>query len=81
MKQVNVHGPDDVRLDDVADPEPGPRDAVVRVAARRAVPLLVINRDESPFTELASNLQSGHFVQGAAGEVMPALAEILLEQS
>ncbi len=33
MKQVMVHGPDDWRLDDVADPAPGPRDALVRVAA------------------------------------------------
>jgi len=28
-----VHGPGDVRVDDVREPEPGPRDAVVRVAA------------------------------------------------
>lgn len=33
MRQVRVHGPDDVRLDDVRTPEPGPRDAVVEVAA------------------------------------------------
>jgi threonine dehydrogenase-like Zn-dependent dehydrogenase len=33
VKQVNVHGPDDVRVDDVAEPRPGPRDAVVRVGA------------------------------------------------
>jgi threonine dehydrogenase-like Zn-dependent dehydrogenase len=33
MKQVNVHGPDDVRIDEVPEPEPGPRDAVIRVAA------------------------------------------------
>ena len=33
MKQVNVHGPDDVRLDEVEDPRAGPRDAVVRVSA------------------------------------------------
>lgn len=33
MRQVRVHGPGDVRLDDVADPQPGPGDAVVRVAA------------------------------------------------
>ncbi len=33
MQQVRVHGPDDVRLDEVADPEPGPGDVVVRVAA------------------------------------------------
>jgi threonine dehydrogenase-like Zn-dependent dehydrogenase len=31
--QVNVHGPADVRLDTVEGPEPGPRDAVVRVAS------------------------------------------------
>ena len=33
MKQVNVHGPQDVRLDEIAEPQPGPRDAVVRVSA------------------------------------------------
>jgi threonine dehydrogenase-like Zn-dependent dehydrogenase len=31
--QVRVHGPGDVRVDDVAEPDPGPADAVVRVAA------------------------------------------------
>ena len=33
MKQVRLHGPDDVRIDEVPEPEPGPRDAVVRVEA------------------------------------------------
>ena len=33
MKQIRVHGPHDVRLDEIADPDPGPRDALVRVAA------------------------------------------------
>ena len=33
MKQIRVHGPHDVRLDDLAEPDPGPRDALVRVAA------------------------------------------------
>jgi (R,R)-butanediol dehydrogenase/meso-butanediol dehydrogenase/diacetyl reductase len=33
MKQIRVHGPHDVRLDDVPSPPPGPRDAVVRMAA------------------------------------------------
>ena len=33
MKQVNIHGPGKVQLDDADSPEPGPRDAVVRVAA------------------------------------------------
>ncbi len=32
MQQVRVHGPGDVRVDDVAEPDPGPRDVVVRVA-------------------------------------------------
>ena len=33
MLQVRIHGPDDVRVDEVDDPEPGPSDALVRVAA------------------------------------------------
>jgi threonine dehydrogenase-like Zn-dependent dehydrogenase len=33
MKQVVLHGASDWRLDDVTDPEPGPGDALVRVAA------------------------------------------------
>jgi threonine dehydrogenase-like Zn-dependent dehydrogenase len=33
MLQVRVHGPGDVRVDDVPEPVPGPRDAIVRVAA------------------------------------------------
>jgi threonine dehydrogenase-like Zn-dependent dehydrogenase len=33
MLQVRVHGPGDVRVDDVPEPDPGPRDVVVRVAA------------------------------------------------
>jgi 2-desacetyl-2-hydroxyethyl bacteriochlorophyllide A dehydrogenase len=33
MRQVRVHGPNDVRLDDVRRSEPGPRDAVVQVSA------------------------------------------------
>lgn len=33
MQQVRLHGPGDVRLDEVREPEPGPRDVVVRVAA------------------------------------------------
>ena len=33
MQQVRVHGPGDVRVDDVPEPDPGPGDVVVRVAA------------------------------------------------
>ena len=33
MKQVQIFGPGDLRLEDVPEPEPGPRDVVLRVAA------------------------------------------------
>jgi threonine dehydrogenase-like Zn-dependent dehydrogenase len=33
MKQIRVHGPNDVRLDERPSPAPGPRDALVRMAA------------------------------------------------
>ena len=33
MKQIVVYGPNDVRLDDIPEPNAGPRDALVRVAA------------------------------------------------
>lgn len=33
MLQLTVHGPNDVRLDDVATPRPGPKDILVRVQA------------------------------------------------
>lgn len=33
MKQIRVHGPNDWRLDDVPEAKPGPRDALVRIAA------------------------------------------------
>jgi len=33
MRQIRVHGPNDVRLDDLPPPEPTERDALVRIAA------------------------------------------------
>ncbi len=33
MKQIMLHGANDWRLDDIAEPEPGARDALIRVAA------------------------------------------------
>src|SRR5829696_7473434 len=33
MQQVRIHGPGDVRVDEVDEPDPGARDVVVRVAA------------------------------------------------
>jgi threonine dehydrogenase-like Zn-dependent dehydrogenase len=31
MKVARLHGVEDVRLDEIQNPEPGPRDAIVRV--------------------------------------------------
>jgi threonine dehydrogenase-like Zn-dependent dehydrogenase len=33
MRQIRIHGPRDVRIDDIDDPRPGPADALVKVAA------------------------------------------------
>ena len=33
MRQVNIHGPNDVRIDEIPPPAAGPRDVVVKVAA------------------------------------------------
>ena len=33
MRQINIHGAGDVRMDEAPTPEPGPRDVVVRVTA------------------------------------------------
>lgn len=33
MKQLMLHGPNDWRLEEIPDPTPGPRDALVRIAA------------------------------------------------
>jgi NAD-dependent deacetylase len=52
---------------------------IVRRTAELGTPLLVINREPSPFSELAERLPSGHFVQGPAGEVLPPLVDVLLD--
>jgi NAD-dependent deacetylase len=52
---------------------------VVHRAAERRIPLLVVNRDPSPFSAMASRIQNGHFVQGPASEVLPPLVDLLLD--
>jgi len=52
---------------------------IVHRTAQRGVPLLVINRDPSPFSNMAQRIQHGHFVQGPAGEVLPPLVNFLLD--
>jgi len=52
---------------------------IVQRTAALARPLLVVNRDPSPFSEMAQRIPSGHFVQGAAGELLPPLVDYLLD--
>ncbi|HKU38303.1 MAG TPA: Sir2 family NAD-dependent protein deacetylase [Polyangiales bacterium] len=50
---------------------------LVEGAYRRRIPLLVINRDPSPFSELAERSARGLFLQAAAGAVLPELVDAL----
>ena len=52
---------------------------IVHRTAERRVPLLVINRDPSPYSTMAERIPSGLFVQGPAGEVLPPLVNFLLD--
>ncbi len=52
---------------------------IVHRAAERRIPLLVINRDPSPYSTMAERIPNGLFVQGPAGEVMPPLVNFLLD--
>ena len=53
---------------------------VVRIAAQRGIPLLVVNQDPTPFTEVAERAPQGATLRGAASAVVPALAEAILER-
>jgi NAD-dependent deacetylase len=52
---------------------------IVQVARQRRVPLLVINREPSPFSDIADRAAEGLYVQGPAGEMLPALVAYLLD--
>jgi NAD-dependent deacetylase len=52
---------------------------MVQRAAALGTPLLVVNREPSPFSALAQRMPSGHFVQGPAGEILPPLVDVLLD--
>lgn len=54
---------------------------IVRRAVERHTPLLVINQDPSPFSEIAARIPTGHFIQGSAAAILPPLADLLLEVS
>jgi hypothetical protein len=52
---------------------------IVQRSHERRVPLLLINRDPSPFSELAQLSPTGLFCQGASGELLPGLCELLAD--
>ena len=52
---------------------------IVHRTAERRVPLLVVNRDSSPYSSMAEQIPSGLFVQGPAGEILPPLVNYLLD--
>ena len=45
---------------------------------RRGVPMIVVNQDASPFTEMAETSPAGHFARGAAGDWVVRIAEHLM---
>ena len=47
------------------------------IVARRGAPMIVINRDPSPFSEFAELSGAGFFAHGSAGEHLPPMVEHL----
>ena len=54
---------------------------IVQRAVQRELPLLVVNRDPSAFSEMASESAMGHFVAGSATAVVPLLVEAVLARA
>jgi NAD-dependent deacetylase len=50
------------------------------LAARRRVPMVVINPEENPFTAMAEQARCGTFLQGAAGRWVPLVARAVAER-
>lgn len=50
---------------------------IVEIARQRAIPLICINQEPSPFTELAASLPRGEVLRGPASEHLPALLACL----
>ncbi|MFK7990109.1 MAG: NAD-dependent deacetylase [Sandaracinaceae bacterium] len=48
------------------------------IVARRGAPMVVVNRDPSPFSAFAEQNSQGVFLQGTAGEHVPAIVDTLL---
>ena len=69
MKQVRIHAPGDVRVDDVAEPEAGPRDAVVRIAACGICGSDLSFLKMGPLTADGSPMPLGHEMSGVVETV------------
>lgn len=50
---------------------------VVRLAAARDAALIVVNAEESPFSELAERSTRGAFLRGTARELVPAVCRVI----
>ncbi len=53
---------------------------VGELVARRGAPMVVVNPDPSPFTRFAEQSERGLFIQGAAGDYVPALCDRIAER-
>jgi len=47
------------------------------MVAQRGAPLVAVNPEPSPFTQMAERLERGHFLAGTAGALVPELAAAL----
>jgi NAD-dependent deacetylase len=56
-------------------------DQVVRMVASRGRPLIVVNLDASPFSELAEQSSRGLVLRGRAGEVVPTVVQAIVGAS
>jgi NAD-dependent deacetylase len=54
---------------------------VVSIAARRGVPLVCINADPSPFTEITASVDAGLVLLGTAGEHVPRVVAALADSA
>jgi len=73
VKQVRIHAVGDVRVDDVPEPEAGPRDAVVRVSACGICGSDLTFVKLGPFTPDGSPMPIGHELAGTVVEVGSAV--------
>ena len=49
------------------------------IAVRRRIPFLVVNREPSAFSEMVEGLESGLFLQGEAGRILPQVVAAMNE--